>query len=314
MDFAALPPEINSAKMYAGAGAGPMLAAAAAWDAMSAELYRAAASHHSVVSSLSAAAWQGPSSVSMAAAAATQVAWTIAAAAVAEQTATSAKAAAAAYETAFAMTVPPPLIAANRALLMTLVATNFLGQNAPAIAATEAQYAQMWAQDASAMYGYASASAAASALTPFAPPTLSALSGHVSISSLEIASLPLLGVRIATIPATYITAALGGKNVGNMLERLSNLPAALAARTSGGLAGMTIQGNPTPVSATLSRAARVGKLSVPRSWVSSAPATRTVTVAAPTVASGRTGSLWPKMALAAMAGRAVGAVASSRTK
>lgn len=318
MDFAALPPEINSAKMYAGPGAGPMLAAAAAWDEMSAELYRAAASHYSVISSLSTTVWQGPSSLAMAAAAATQVAWTTAAAAVAEQTAIAAKAAAAAYETAFAMTVAPPLIAANRALLMALVDTNFLGQNAPAIAATEAQYAQMWAQDAAAMYGYAGASAAACSLTPFARPALSglsALSGHVSISSLEIASLPLLGVRIATIPATYITAALGGKNVGNMLERLSNLPAALAAKARGGPGGLTIVGNPTPVSATLGRATTIGKLSVPRSWVASAPTTRTVAVTiAPTAASGRTASLWPKMALAAMTGRAVGAVASSRNK
>ena len=53
---------------------------------------------------------------------------------------------------------------------MALVATNFLGQNTPAIAATEAHYGEMWAQDAAAMYGYAGASAAASTLTPFTPP------------------------------------------------------------------------------------------------------------------------------------------------
>jgi PPE-repeat protein len=78
-------------------------------------------------------------------------------------------AAVAAYEAAFAMTVPPPVIAANRALLMTLIATNFFGQNFPAIAATEAQYMEMWAQDAAAMYGYQGASQAASALTAFTP-------------------------------------------------------------------------------------------------------------------------------------------------
>ena len=32
MDFAFLPPEINSGRMYDGPGSGPMLAAAAAWD------------------------------------------------------------------------------------------------------------------------------------------------------------------------------------------------------------------------------------------------------------------------------------------
>jgi PPE-repeat protein len=50
------------------------------------------------------------------------------------------------------------------------VATNFFGQNTPAIAATEAAYAQMWAQDAAAMYGYAGSAAPASALTPFSRP------------------------------------------------------------------------------------------------------------------------------------------------
>ncbi|MEE3750838.1 PPE domain-containing protein [Mycobacterium intracellulare] len=98
------------------------------------------------------------------------VAWMDTTAATAQQTASQAMAAAAAYEAAFAMTVPPPVIAANRSLLLSLIATNILGQNTPAIAATEAQYAMMWAQDAAAMYGYAAASATASLLTPFTPP------------------------------------------------------------------------------------------------------------------------------------------------
>ena len=78
----------------------------------------------------------------------------------AEQAATQARAAASAYETAFAATVPLPVIAANRTQLASLTATNIFGQNTPAIAATEAQYGEMWAQDAAAMYGYAANSAA----------------------------------------------------------------------------------------------------------------------------------------------------------
>jgi PPE-repeat protein len=66
--------------------------------------------------------------------------------------------------------VPPPVIAANRSLLAALVATNFFGQNTPAIATTEIQYAEMWAQDAVAMYGYAASSATATTLTPFTAP------------------------------------------------------------------------------------------------------------------------------------------------
>ena len=170
MDFGALPPEINSARMYAGPGAGPMLTAAAAWDGLAADLYATADCYQSVITGLTAGSWQGPASSAMATAAAPYLAWMTATAAQCEQVANQARAAASAFEAAFAMTVPPPLIAANRAQLAALVATNFLGQNTPAIMATEAQYAQMWAQDAAAMYGYAGSAAAAATLVPFTPP------------------------------------------------------------------------------------------------------------------------------------------------
>src|SRR5277367_1992016 len=170
MDFATLSPEVNSGRMYAGPGSGPMLAAAAAWDGLAAELQSTAASYGSAVSELTGGSWLGSSSASMAAAATPYMDWMSTAAGQAEQTATQAKAAAAAYEAAFAMTVPPAVIAANRSLLMTLIATNVLGQNTAAIAATEVHYAEMWAQDAAAMYGYAGSAAVASTLTPFIPP------------------------------------------------------------------------------------------------------------------------------------------------
>jgi PPE-repeat protein len=96
--------------------------------------------------------------------------WLTSTGAQAEETANHARAAVAAYEAAFAMTVPPPVIAANRALLAALIATNFFGQNSPAIMMTEALYAEMWAQDAAAMYGYAGASQVAVQVTPFVEP------------------------------------------------------------------------------------------------------------------------------------------------
>lgn len=170
MDFAALPPEINSGRLYSGPGCGSMLAAAAAWDGLADDLYSTAGSYQSAIGNLTGAAWLGPSSVSMATAVTPYIEWMTTTAALCEQTAGNARAAAAAYEAAFAMTVPPAIIAANRARLMVLIATNFLGQNTPAIAATEAHYTEMWAQDATAMYEYAGASAAASALPPFTSP------------------------------------------------------------------------------------------------------------------------------------------------
>ncbi|GFG94970.1 PPE family protein [Mycobacterium timonense] len=169
MDYGALPPEINSGRMYVGAGSAPMLAAAAAWDGVAIDLYTTATSYSSLIAELTGV-WVGPASATMARASAPYAAWLTVTAAQAEQTAVQAKAAVGAYEAAFAMTVPPPVIAANRAQLMMLIATNFFGQNLPAIAATEAQYAEMWAQDAAAMYGYAAASAGASTLTTFDQP------------------------------------------------------------------------------------------------------------------------------------------------
>ncbi|MGB3524146.1 MAG: PPE domain-containing protein [Mycobacterium sp.] len=170
MNFAALPPEVNSGLMYLGAGSGPMLAAATAWSGLATELHTAAAGYESVVAELTSGAWSGPSSAAMTAAATPFVAWLNTTAGQAEQTALQAKAAVAAYEAAFALTVPPSIIAANRAQLLTLLATNLLGQNAAAIAATEAQYGEMWAQDATAMYSYSALSTTARELEPFAPP------------------------------------------------------------------------------------------------------------------------------------------------
>jgi PPE-repeat protein len=231
MDFAVLPPEINSGRMYAGPGSSSMVAAATAWDGLAAQLHSAAASYGSVISGLTGA-WQGPSSASMAAAAAPYVAWMSTTATQAEQAAGQARAAAAAYETAFAATVPPPVIAANRAQLASLVATNVFGQNTGAIAATEAAYADMWAQDAAAMYGYAGQSASATQITPFtAPPQTTNPTGPAG--------------QAATVAQAAGTAV--GTNTQSALSQLvSAVPTALQ-----GVASPTASASTTPLSSVL---------------------------------------------------------------
>ena len=169
LDFAIRPPEITSGLMYAGAGAGPMMAASSAFSALSSELGTNAASYESVISNLSSE-WQGPSATAMAAAAQPFIDWLTTTSGQMQQAATQATASAAAYEAAFAAVIPPPVIAANRAALAALVATNFLGINTPAIMANEAMYAEFWAQDAAAMYGYSAAAATAATLSPLTPP------------------------------------------------------------------------------------------------------------------------------------------------
>ena len=211
-DFGALPPEINSGRMYSGPGPGPMLAAASAWDDVSRELTTTATAYASIIADLTGSPWTGPASRSMLSAVTPFVSWLGAAASQAESAGAQARAAVAAYETAFALTVPPPVIAANRVLLMTLVATNFFGQNTPAIAVTEAQYLEMWAQDAAAMYGYAASSALATELIRFSSPpnaTNPAAAADVAAHStgptipqmLSSAAFPQLGQQFAVAPA-----------------------------------------------------------------------------------------------------------------
>jgi PPE-repeat protein len=217
IDFGLLAPEINSGRMYAGPGLGSMLTAATAWGELAAELSSVASSYGSVISGLIGGPWLGPASVSMAAAAAPYVGWMNATAASAAQTAGQAQAAASAFEAAFAATVPPPVIAANRAQLMALVATNFLGQNTPAIMATEAEYLEMWAQDAAAMYGYAGSSAAASQVTPWTAP-------------LQNTNMGGLAAQQAALTQATLGAASTGKTT--LPQLLTMVPQALQSLAS----------------------------------------------------------------------------------
>jgi PPE-repeat protein len=220
LDFGMLPPEINSARMYAGAGSGPLLVAASAWKSLAADLRSTASSCQAVLAALTEQEWHGPASVAMAAAATPYTAWMTTTAVHAEQTASQAQAAAAAYETAFVVTVPPPQIAANRAQLAGLVATNLVGQNTQEIAAIEVEYSEMWAQDAAAMYGYAAASAAATDLTSFEPPpqttdtaglSAQAAAGGRSALSKLMSSVPG-SLRDLSTPAATKGSQLSGWN------------------------------------------------------------------------------------------------------
>jgi PPE-repeat protein len=264
MDFGALPPEINSGRMYSGPGPGPMLAAAAAWDELAAELGSTASSYQSAVEALASGAWQGPSSTAMVAAAAPYVTWMSASAAQAEQTANQARAAAAAYETAFAATVPPPVIAANRSLLMTLIATNILGQNTPAIAATEAHYAEMWAQDAAAMYGYAGSAAAAAQLTPFTEPpqTTNPAGGTVQATAVAQAAATSTSLNVSTELSQLISV------VPSTLQSLATTVAAPAASSTSLASGF--QSGLSSLSTLLSNAtgaySPIGLMAVPGGW------------------------------------------------
>jgi len=252
MDFGGLPPEINSARMYSGPGLGSMLAAASAWDGLAAELRSTASSYGSVITELTDESWVGPSSTSMAAAAAPYVAWLSAAAGGAEQTAAQARSAASAYQAAFGMMVPPPVIAANRTQLASLTATNVFGQNTPAIATTEAQYGEMWAQDATAMYGYAGNSAAASTLATFTPPpSITNPSGEASQAAAVAqatgtstsagvqSTLSQLTSSITTSLQNLASPAASSTSLSTVLSDIENALGLTSSSTTGPLANLS---------------------------------------------------------------------------
>src|SRR5271155_705952 len=214
MSYMMFPPEVNSSLMYSGAGSGPLMAAASAWDELAAELEAAAASYQTVLTQLTGTSWLGPTSARMAAATAPYVDWLAGTAGQAAQTSAQAPFAAAAYESAFASTVPPPVVAANRSLLAALVATNFLGQNTPAIAATEAQYMEMWFQDGLTMDTYATTSQQAVVL-PQQTPAPTASDGGTSANAAAAAqstaqsASSTLGTDLEALLNSYLTSNSG---------------------------------------------------------------------------------------------------------
>jgi PPE-repeat protein len=214
MSFMLFPPELNSSLMYSGAGSGPLMAAASAWDELAADLEATAASYQTVLAQLTGTTWLGPTSARMAAATAPYVDWLAGTAGQAAQTSAQARFAAAAYESAFATTIPPAVIAANRSLLAALVATNFLGQNTPAIAATEAQYMEMWFQDGLTMDTYATISQQAVVLpqqTPAPAPSDGGTSANAASAAQATAqSASSLGTDLETLLESYLGFAPTG--------------------------------------------------------------------------------------------------------
>jgi PPE-repeat protein len=175
--------------------------------------------------------------------------WMRSTAAHCEEAASHAIAAAGAYETAFAMTVPPPMITANRVQLTTLIATNNFGQNTPAVMATEAEYSEMWAKDATAMYRYAASSRSASTMSNFTSP-LRVSAGTTSQAGGSSAK----------------TASRATSSVPQALHKLSTPGSSTptdsgAASTTGGALG--VDGEAV---AGVGQADALGTLSVPPSW------------------------------------------------
>jgi PPE-repeat protein len=281
MDFAALPPETNSGLMYSGPGSRSMMEAATAWGGLATRLYDAAAQCGSA----------NPQPALTA-----HVEWLNSVAAQAEQTAAQASSAAIAFELALAATVPPSAIQANRMLWAWLAETNCLGQSSPAIADAESDYDQMWAQDVDTMHTYARASADAAAVTPFtSPPPGAAASGATSWATKAAPEVISAGRQVISVipgalealtaapqttfdaflsPVTPSLSKLGSLSAPSdfAINHLNGLNKHAALKSAAALLSrLPHHGRAGDTAPALGRAASVGTLSVPPSWLAKTP-------------------------------------------
>ena len=169
MDFLALPPEVTSALVHSGPGAGSLIEASAAWQRVGNELDSSVSTYTSVLSSL-VDSWDGPSAAAMVQAVQPYLTWLRDTAQQAQQLASSTQTAATAFSAAQSAVVPLATVTANRTRLAQLIATNGFGRNLPAIAATEDQYQTMWANNSAALTRYQAAVTQALDLQQFTTP------------------------------------------------------------------------------------------------------------------------------------------------
>ncbi len=203
MDYLALPPEVTSTLIHSGPGAGSLMEASGAWQRLGIELENTATAYASVLSSLTEA-WNGPSFLAMVQAVEPYLTWLRNAAQQAQQTAASAQAAAVAFSSVRSTVVTPAQVSANRTRLAQLLATNQFGKNVTAIAATEAQYQDMWANNSAAMGRYQAVSAQAATLPQISsPPAIANPTGVANQASVVPAT------TAASPITTNLTSLLG---------------------------------------------------------------------------------------------------------
>ncbi len=218
MDLLA-PPEVTSALIHSGPGAGSLFEASGGWQRLGVELENSVAVYASTLSSL-IESWDGPSSMTMVQAVQPYLIWLRTTAQQSQQMAASTEAAAAAFTSVHSAVVPPAQVTANRTRLAQLLATNRFGTNTAAIAQTEAQYQEMWANNSAAMSSYQAASAQLTQLPQFSSPL--AISNPTATAA-QASVLPAItpSSTASTLASTLADPSSGGL-VNNGWFQLAN--------------------------------------------------------------------------------------------
>lgn len=213
MFWHAMPPEFNTARLMAGAGAAPMLQAAAGWEALAISLETQADELAASLVSLNSV-WSGAASERVVAATMPMVAWLRTVSAQAQKRALQATAQANSYSLAMATTPPLAEIEQNHITHAVLEATNFLGVNTVPIGINEFDYfIRMWNQAAGAMDVYQAETALNLLFEPIMPPKPIVIPGVAAAGAAAAvghaaASAPMTAMRNAVITQVGVQASM----------------------------------------------------------------------------------------------------------
>jgi len=207
------PPEIISALIHTGPGAGSLIEASGAWQQVAVELENSVAVYASALSGL-IETWSGPSAMAMVQSVQPYLIWLRTTAQQSQQMGASAEAAATAFSSVRAAVVTPAQVTANRTRLAQLLATNRFGSNMAAIAETEAEYQTMWTNNAAAMTSYQAASAQATALPQFSSPLTIA---NPAGAAAQASTVPAATSSNSAASLSSILSSLIGSNSGDLV-------------------------------------------------------------------------------------------------